>query len=146
MAEYDERGREIMDQTPLEVPLNFRPPLTLAEEIRRMVRRELSQAAEASGMESFEESDDFEIDDDDDLEFVSPYEILEMKHDGPIESLDGTAEDRASRDDGDSGEDRTGGEGAAESAPRPVREGREGEGTGASAKPPRAAGDGAESP
>lgn len=92
MAKYDEHGNEIPDQTPVEVPLSFKKPLTLAEEVRRMVRNELSQVAENQGAETFEEADDFDVEDDDDLAFMSPYEILEMSDDGPNPPLDGVDE------------------------------------------------------
>lgn len=131
---HDEKGREIMDTTPVEVPLEFQRPLTMQEEIRRMVRQELSRAAEASGFETFEESDDFDVEDDDDLLFMSPYEIKEMAHDGPIESLDGipgavrTEEpsSREAREEGISSEGaaRGEGEGASDAGPGAGSSGR----------------------
>jgi len=61
---YDEFGRELPDTTPVARPAGFRPPPTLTEQIRRMVRGELSQQAAAAGQETFEEADDFDVDDD----------------------------------------------------------------------------------
>lgn len=95
MANYDEYGNEIADETPLEVPLSFKKPLTLAEEVRRMVKNEMSQMAESQGAETFEEADDFEVEDEDDLAFMSPYEIMEMTHDGPPESLEGNDREKS---------------------------------------------------
>lgn len=74
---FNERGQFIPDPTPVEVPLKLRRPLSLQDEIKRFVRSELSQRAEDEGYESFEESDDFDIDDDEG-EFASPYEFQEM--------------------------------------------------------------------
>lgn len=60
----DSHGHEVPDPTPVAVPSGFRRPETLAETVARLVRREVSDAAEAQGFESFEEADDFEVDDD----------------------------------------------------------------------------------
>lgn len=92
MAKHDEYGREIPDPTPVSVPAGWSRPLPLAEQIRRMVRQEMSQHAQAQGMESFEEADDFDVDEDSDP--LSPYEIPEAPpelQNGP-ESIDGPAE------------------------------------------------------
>lgn len=131
---FDEKGREVLDPTPIEVPLSFRRPLTMQEEIQRMVRQELSRAAESSGFESFEESDDFDVEDDDDLVFMSPYEIREMAHDGPPESLDGVpglvrSESRSPGEAGEEGSPPEGasggeGEGARDAGPRAGSAGR----------------------
>lgn len=77
MAEYNDRGEEIPDPTPVEVPLNLRRPLSLQDEMRRFIRTELSQQASAKGDESFEEADDFEVDDEE--EFITQYELTEMQ-------------------------------------------------------------------
>lgn len=74
MAQFNERGQQIPDQTPVEVPLRFTRPLSMQDEIRRFVRQELSNRAADDGAESFEEADDFEVDDDEDL--ASPYELM----------------------------------------------------------------------
>lgn len=60
---YDEFGREIPDQTPVEIPIGFKRPLTLQEEIQRAIRGEMSRQAAAEGMESFEEANDFDTED-----------------------------------------------------------------------------------
>lgn len=73
MARYNERGEELPDPVPLELPLGMSRPLTLQEEIRRFVRQEFSHAAAAAGAETFEESDDFDVEDDEDLS--SDYEL-----------------------------------------------------------------------
>jgi hypothetical protein len=84
MARYDERGREIPDSRPVEVPL-MRRPLSLQDEIRRFVRQELSARAQDQGFESFEESDDFEVGDDS-SEPSTVYEMDEEQELSPIEN------------------------------------------------------------
>lgn len=92
--EFTPEGHEILSQKPIEIPLGFERPLTLQEEIRIMIQSEASRAAEAAGFETFEESDDFEVDDEDDDQLSSPYEILEMIPDGPTANeIDGSAPD-----------------------------------------------------
>jgi len=71
---YDAHGRELPDDTPLALPVGFTPPETLAEQIQRLVRTNVSVAASAAGEETFEEADDFDIPDDDDAEPNSVYE------------------------------------------------------------------------
>lgn len=70
-------NREKVDRTPVERPLHWKRPLTLQEEVKRFVRIEASRAAEAAGMETWEESQDFSMDDDD--EPLSQYEVLDMQ-------------------------------------------------------------------
>lgn len=74
-AQLDEKGHEIPDPTPLRLPIGFKEPESLQSQIQRMVRGELSRAASENGFETFEESDDFEIEDDDQFDIVTPYEM-----------------------------------------------------------------------
>lgn len=71
---------ENVDPDPVAVPISR--PLPLAEELRRLVRVELSRRAADDGEESFEEADDFD-EDDDELEFVTKYTVRDMAPDGP---------------------------------------------------------------
>lgn len=64
MAKYDAQGREIPDPTPIDVPLNWKRPQPLNEIIKQLIRTEMSRQAQESGHETFEEADDFEVDDD----------------------------------------------------------------------------------
>jgi len=73
MAHLDERGHEVLDPTPMEIPLGFKRPPTLQEQIRQLIRTEMSQNAKGKGMETFEEADDFEVGDD--FDPSSPYEL-----------------------------------------------------------------------
>nr|QJB20361.1 MAG: hypothetical protein [Microvirus sp.] len=60
----DENGHEVPDDTPVAMPVGFSRPPTLIETIRAVIRTEVSQAAESQGMGSFDEEDDFDIDDE----------------------------------------------------------------------------------
>lgn len=69
----DAWGREMPDPTPVAPPVGYNRQPSLAEQIRAMVRSEqVRQAAEAAGLETFEEADDFDVGDDYDP--ASPYE------------------------------------------------------------------------
>lgn len=80
-VQHDEFGREVANQDRLALPAGWDRPLSLAEQIKRMVRTELSRQAVDGGMESFEEADDFDIPDEEG-DFVSPYEVVEMAPEG----------------------------------------------------------------
>lgn len=73
--------REYPDPTPVEVPLGFRRPPTLQEEIQRLIRVQMSQQARDTGLETFEEANDFEVDEDPDP--LSQYEVVEMAPEPP---------------------------------------------------------------
>lgn len=80
-VQFNDRGEEIPDPTPVEVPLKFRNNVSEHERIMNIVRGELSRAAEAAGSESFEEADDFDCEEDDaDLPY-SPHELTPMQED-----------------------------------------------------------------
>ena len=68
-------GREVVDSRPMEIPAGFRRPETLAEQVQRLVRNSISREAEERGFETFEESEDFEIDDDP-VDPSTPYETV----------------------------------------------------------------------
>lgn len=69
----DENGHEIPDQTRLEVPLGFKRPETLAEQVQRLVRHSVSEYAALHGAETFDEADDLELEDD--FDPSTPYEV-----------------------------------------------------------------------
>lgn len=73
MSTYNEKGEEILDPTPISVPVGFKRPIPLNERIREMVRREASEYARSLDMDTFEEADDFDTGDDD-LDPRSPWE------------------------------------------------------------------------
>lgn len=65
MARYNELGEEILDPTPVSIPIGFGRPLPLADKIRLMTREAMSQAARELGEETFEEADDFNVGEED---------------------------------------------------------------------------------
>lgn len=83
MAKYNEKGEEIPDSVPVEIPLRFRTPLPLNEEIKRLIREEMSQAAADQGEETFQEADDFEVEEGDPLPF-SAHELSEMQEEAVL--------------------------------------------------------------
>lgn len=69
----DNLGREIVDGRPMAPPLGYKKTPSIADQVREMVRSEnLRLAAIASGQETFEEADDFDVDDD--VDPTSPWE------------------------------------------------------------------------
>lgn len=66
-------GVEYPNPVPLEAPLGYVPSKPLYEQIREMVQKELSEAAAAAGMETLEESEDFDVGDD--MDPMSPWEL-----------------------------------------------------------------------
>lgn len=60
----DEHGRELLDGTPIDPPIGYVKVPSMVEIIRQQVRLHLSQAAEEHGLESFDEAEDFDVDDD----------------------------------------------------------------------------------
>lgn len=67
------RFRETVDPTPVAKPLNLRIP-SQTERILALVRHEQAMAAQRGEFETFEEGDDFELDDGE--EWSSPYEEI----------------------------------------------------------------------
>lgn len=57
------KGREYLDDTPVEWPVGVQVPESLDQKIARMIRVGVSQYAQAQGAESFEEADDFDVED-----------------------------------------------------------------------------------
>lgn len=58
-------GRQLPDPVPLAPPIGYKKQPSMVEIVREMVRSErLKMEAEAAGHETFEESEDFEVDDD----------------------------------------------------------------------------------
>lgn len=65
VRQLDSLGREIISDERVEIPARLRRPDTIAEQIQRTVRHELSLAASNVGFESFDEADDFDVGDED---------------------------------------------------------------------------------
>lgn len=74
----DERGRELPNPVPMELKIGTQKPESLRDQIRRIMRIELSKQAEIQGHETFEEADDFEVEDSFDMnEPNSQYEMMQ---------------------------------------------------------------------
>lgn len=70
----DKYGREMPSPVPIAPPIGYKKSPSLAEQIRAMVISEkLKMEAIAAGQETFEEADDFDVDDD--FDPSSPYEV-----------------------------------------------------------------------
>lgn len=74
MSKLDEFGREVNSGEVRAVPLKYLRQNSRDDDIRRIIRQELSRQAEAEHKETFEESDDFDVGDD--FDPSSPYEML----------------------------------------------------------------------
>jgi len=81
-AELDELGREINNPNPAFISVGPKP-LTITEQIQRLLRVELSRQAQEQGFETFEESDDLEVEDDDDAPLSAYQDERLMKPDWP---------------------------------------------------------------
>lgn len=65
MARYNKFGEEIPDPRPMEVPLGHKRPPDIHELIARYVQTEtFRQRQQGLGQETFEEANDFELEDD----------------------------------------------------------------------------------
>lgn len=62
------------DPTPVAVPLRYKRPPTLQEQIQRLIRSEAYSRRMDEGYESLEEADDFDVGDDFDSDPHSPWE------------------------------------------------------------------------
>lgn len=69
------KNTETLDPTPMEIPIEFKTN-SLRDEMREYIRQMVSQEAITKGQGSFEEEDDFDIEDDE-MPY-SPYEEREM--------------------------------------------------------------------
>lgn len=81
VAVIDEEGREWGNPIPVSVDVTPRP-LTIKEQIKRLLRVELAARAEAQDAESFEEANDFEVEEEDG-EPLSGYEVVDMVEEVP---------------------------------------------------------------
>lgn len=78
----EEEPKEL-DTTPLEMPVGYQQPTPLQDLIAKMVREAVESEKEEE-FETIEDADDFEIEDDELLDF-SPYELVELEEDEPLE-------------------------------------------------------------
>jgi len=83
----NEYGQEIPDQTPMEIPLYARGTVeSLPEIMKRVIRQHFDQQARENEMETFEESEDFDIEEEDN--WTSPYELVEMDEEPVPSAMD----------------------------------------------------------
>lgn len=76
---HDILGREIPDPTPIAPPIGYVPQPSMVDHIRNMIRTELSRSAAEAGEETFDEADDFEVED----ELADPHTPYEAVFDPP---------------------------------------------------------------
>lgn len=89
---YVPDGKEHLDPTPIEIPAGFDKPPSLRDEMRRFIREEFARSAvDAEDAETFEEADDFDIDEDPDP--FSQYEVMDMVEEEPIDTPETPSED-----------------------------------------------------
>lgn len=62
-ASLDERGREVLDQTPVEAPIKFTRPEPIHIHLRRLVEQYHQQMRDADEYETFDDADDFDVED-----------------------------------------------------------------------------------
>lgn len=80
----DEHGNFVVDSTPMAPPIGYKKQPSMVEMVREMIRSErLKAEAEAAGHESFEDSEDFDIEDDPEL-LRTPFE---NDFDPPLQEL-----------------------------------------------------------
>lgn len=119
----DDRRKEMLDDTPVCLPVRLKRTDALTEQIRRVIREEASRRASDAGFESFEEADDFEIEDD-----YDPRSPHELSLDQELEGYGTTTEVSENEPGGNSGDGKSGGrsEGGNSAEGGTVEEGREG--------------------
>ena len=94
---YNELGEELPDDTPLEIPAGMRRPLTLQEQIQQAVRGALSASAGRHEAETFEEANDFDVDDDEFEDVMTQHEYRDMKSEIPEDARKAFEEWRSKR-------------------------------------------------
>lgn len=104
---FDGQGRFIPDGRPMQPPIGYRAEPSLMERVREMVRSEqLARDLAAAGVETFEEANDFYIEDDPDSAPSTPYvndedtpleELIRKKHEADLKA----AEDERKAREGD---------------------------------------------
>ena len=77
---------EVPDPTPIEIPVELRD-MSLVDEIKEYVRGEMMLRQEDEGMETFEEANDFDMEEEE-PELVSSYEFDEMDSDNSLDIND----------------------------------------------------------
>lgn len=63
-ARIDDSGREVLDNTPVTLPVRFLRGENIADRVRSLVEKELSRRAEHAGYETIDDANDFDVGDD----------------------------------------------------------------------------------
>lgn len=79
--------KEIPDGTRVELGVPRRRPNSLADDLKRFIRDEVSRQAEQQAFETFEEADDFEVDDEP-PDPISRYEMSELQEEAEYVDAD----------------------------------------------------------
>lgn len=82
----NEKGHEVLDPTPMTLPIGATRPESLQDQIARMVRSAFMLQRQAEGFESPDEADDFNVEDDEG-DFSSPWELSADQEAGALELL-----------------------------------------------------------
>lgn len=96
---FDTKGREVPDPRPMELAPGATHPETLESMLQRFVRQEISRRAADQGEESFEEANDFDIEEDD-FEYDSKLTQYEEMGREPIDVIDAEERIPATSDSG----------------------------------------------
>lgn len=65
----NDKGQEVPQKRAPALPVGYRRPPTLEERMRQMIRGSMSLKAQEEGFETFEEANDFDVDDPEDIVF-----------------------------------------------------------------------------
>lgn len=77
---FTKEGKELPDRKRVEIPIGYRTPETMEQKLRRVVAGALSEQAAMSGLETFEESNDFDVGPEDGLAMPdSRHELTPME-------------------------------------------------------------------
>jgi len=77
----DKGGHEILNPRSMAIPSGLNRPPSLQEQIKRVLKVELSRQAAEQDMETFEESQDFKVSDEFDTEELqTQYELVEEEY------------------------------------------------------------------
>lgn len=77
-------GREVLNPTPMAPPLNYVQEESVTDRLHQMLLKEQARRDMLAGLEeSAEEAQDFDIEDEYDIQFVTPYEMVDMINEAP---------------------------------------------------------------
>lgn len=144
MVRFTVNGEQVLENTPVELPLGYRVPEPLEVTIMRMVSQELSKAAAAAGKETLDEAYDFDMDDGDDSyeQHLTPSEIHAMVHAREMkpEYPDGNVRKGTGVSEGKAGDSKVGGSDSDGSGSRGDKAQSKGDGDGAEVSSAKGAG------